>query len=114
MRPYRSAALIALVASAGFVARGAASEFMAFSRTWGNAIVVTDMTPAGRSLTHPTPGQPVYYRGLSLGSKLGWIPGDLIPDEKKLGQYVAKILAKQGYVYAVPGKHEPSLFRVLQ
>ncbi len=91
-----------------------ASEFMAFTKTWGNAIVITDMTPAGRALTHPTPIQPVYYRGLSLGSKLGWVPGDLIPDEKKLGQYVAKILAKQGYLYAEPGKHEPSLFLVLQ
>lgn len=91
-----------------------ASEFMAFTRTWGNALVVTDMTPAGRALAHPTPSQPVYYRGLSLGSKLGWVPGDLIPDEKKLGQYVGKILAKQGYLYAEPGKHEPSLFLVLQ
>ncbi|HVT72405.1 MAG TPA: hypothetical protein VHD61_04660 [Lacunisphaera sp.] len=114
MRHSRSAALFSLVAAFGFAPPALASEFMAFSRTWGNAIVVTDMTPEGRALPHPSPGRPVYYRGLSLGCKLGWVPGDLIPDEKKLGQYVAKILARQGYLYAVPGQHEPSIFLVLQ
>lgn len=114
MTRFRSAVLSVILTIPLLVTGASASQFMGFSRTWGNAIVVTDMTPAGRGLPHPTPGQPVYYRGLSLGSKLGWIPGDLIPDEKKLGQYVAKILAKQGYLYAVPGQHEPSLFLVLQ
>ena len=94
--------------------RAQASKFTMFSSVWGDAIVVTDMSAAGRMLAPPTPAKPVYYRGLSLGSKLGSIPGDLIPEEKKFDLFVAKILAKQGYVGATPGVHEPTMFLVVQ
>ena len=94
--------------------RAWASKFMLFKSVWGDAIVVTDMTTAGRALTPPTPAKPVYFRGQSLGSKLGSIPGDVIPEEKKFDQFVAKILAKQGYLPARPGVHEPTLFLVVQ
>ena len=104
-----------LLATLGFaLPRAWASQFMLFKSFWGDAIVVTDMTPAGRALTPPTPAKPVYYRGLSLGSKLGSIPGDVIPEEKKFDQFVAKILAKQGYLPATPGGHEPTLFLIVQ
>ena len=94
--------------------RAWASKFTLFSSVWGDAIVVTDVTSVGRAITPPTPAKPTYYRGLSLGSKLGSIPGDLVPEEKKFDQFVAKILAKQGYLAATPGVHEPTLFLIVQ
>ncbi|HEY8995331.1 MAG TPA: hypothetical protein VIM71_11755 [Lacunisphaera sp.] len=90
------------------------AEFTLFKSVWGDAIVATDATPAGKSLTPPTRAQPVYYRGLSLGDKLGSIPGDRQPDVKQLNAFVAKILAQQGYLGAQAGVNEPSLFLVLQ
>ncbi|HWA87074.1 MAG TPA: hypothetical protein VG710_12675 [Opitutus sp.] len=92
-----------------------ASKFALFSRAWGDAVVNTDMTQAGRALTPATPEKPVYYRGLSLGSKLGSIPGDIAPAEKKFDEFVAKILAKQGYLGVKPGDARvPALFLVVQ
>lgn len=88
--------------------------FNLFSRSWGDVIVATDMTEAGRELTPPTRENPVYYRGRSLGPKLGSIPGDQLPDVEKMSQFVAKVLAKQGYLGAKPGVHEPTLYLVLQ
>lgn len=91
------------------------AEFTLFKSSWGDVIVATDTTPAGRALTPPTPDQPVTYRGMSLGRRLGSIPGDREPDEKQLNHYVAAILAKQGYVGAPRGTAaEPALFLVLQ
>jgi hypothetical protein len=87
---------------------------MLFSSVWGDAIVITDMTPAGRAVTPPTPAKPVYFQGLSLGSKLGTVPGDVIPEKGKFDLFVAKILAQQGYLPAKPGVNEPTLFLVLQ
>jgi len=91
-----------------------ASPFLLFSRIWGDAIVVTDMTAVGRLLPPVTRDMPVYYRGVSLGSKLGTVPGDVMPEKKYFDQFVARILAKQGYLGAQPGVHEPSLFLVMQ
>ncbi|HVU25773.1 MAG TPA: hypothetical protein VHE13_16705 [Opitutus sp.] len=91
------------------------AKFSLFSRVWGDAIVVTDMTQEGRGIVPPTPANPVYYKGVSLGTKLGSIPGDLVPDEKGFDKFVSKILAKQGYIGAQPGgSHEPTLFLVVQ
>jgi hypothetical protein len=56
----------------------------------------------------------VYFLGRSVGEKLGTIPGDELPDKKQLTDLVTKILAKQGYVGARPGVHEPTLYLVLQ
>lgn len=91
-----------------------ASRFTLFSKVWGDAIVVTDMTQEGRALTPATVDKPVYYRGLSLGSKLGSIPGDVAPDEKMFDRFVAKVLAKQGYLGAETGVHDPALFLIVQ
>jgi hypothetical protein len=90
------------------------AKFTLFSHVWGDVIVATDMTEEGKALTQPTIGKPVYYRGKSLGCKFGSIAGDRLPDVNKLNQYVAEILAKQGYVGSTPGVHEPTLFLVLQ
>ncbi|HWA87075.1 MAG TPA: hypothetical protein VG710_12680 [Opitutus sp.] len=90
------------------------SRFMLFSRVWGDAIVVTDMTPTGRALTPASPAKPVYFQGVSLGARLGTIAGDTMPDEKKFDDFVVKTLAKQGYLAAVPHVHEPTLFLVIQ
>lgn len=88
--------------------------FSLFSNTWGDVIVATDTTTEGRALTAPTPAQPVYYRGLSLGCKLGAIPGDLQPDVEKLNQLVARVLAKQGYLGTRPDGPAPTLFLIVQ
>jgi len=90
------------------------AEFVLFKNVWGDVIVATDTTREGRALTPPTPEQPVYYRGLSLGRRLGSIPGDREPDKKQLTDFVTGILARQGYLGARPGVHEPTLFLVVQ
>lgn len=104
--------VLAALAAASPAARGA--DFRLFKNTWGNVIVATDVTAAGKGLTPPTKDQPVYYRGMSLGQKLGTIPGDNEPDVKQLNLFVADILAKQGYLAAQPGAPDPALFLVLQ
>lgn len=90
------------------------AEFVLFKNTWGDVIVATDTTVAGRALTPPTPQQPVYYKGLSLGRKLGSIRGDREPDLKQLNQFVSEVLAKQGYRPAPPEMDAPELLLVLQ
>ena len=82
--------------------------------TWGNAIVATDTTEAGRALTPPSPGHPVYFLGRSLGTRLGSIGGDDEPGEAKFDAFVARVLAKQGYLPAEPGVHDPTMFLVVQ
>lgn len=77
-------------------------------------MINTDATAAGRALSPPSPEHPVYYRGQSLGCKLGSTPGDALPDEREMNRFVAEVLARQGYLGAVPGRHEPTLFLVLQ
>jgi hypothetical protein len=58
---------------------------------------------------------PAYYKGLSLGNKLGeGLRGDEEPTVKELNAVAATILAKQGYLPAKPGKDEPTLLLVLQ
>jgi hypothetical protein len=81
---------------------------------WGSVLVATDMTKEGKTLTPPTPAEPVYYRGLSLGRRLGSIRGDREPSERDLNDFVADILAKQGYFPAKPGINEPTLLLILQ
>lgn len=105
---------ILLLAALGLVASAGRAEFVLFKNTWGNVIVATDMTPAGRELTPPTPEKPVYYKGLSLGRKLGSINGDREPDIQQLNRFVGDILAKQGYLPAPAGMPEPELLLVLQ
>jgi hypothetical protein len=90
------------------------SGFSLFSTYWGNVITVTDMTLEGRERTPPTPENPVYYRGRTLGCKLGSIGGDHPPEAKEMSDFVAKVLKQQGYLGALPGVHEPTLFMVLQ
>lgn len=97
-----------------FATPAAPAEFVLFHSIWGNAIVNTDMTPEGRMVAAPTPGQPAYYRGLLLGAKLGSIPGDDEPTKKSVDDFVVKLLAKHGYLAAQPGVREPSLFLVVQ
>ncbi|HEY4247120.1 MAG TPA: hypothetical protein VGM64_09705 [Lacunisphaera sp.] len=88
--------------------------FSLFPRHWGDVIVVTDVTDEGRSLTPATSKSPVYFLGRSLGCKLGSIRGDELPDDKTMNQFVTQVLAKQGYLSAAGGVHEPNLFLVVQ
>ncbi len=92
----------------------AAAGFNLFSNSWGDVIVATDTTPEGRKLEPPSPSEPVYYLGRSLGAKLGSLRGDTLPDEEEMTRFVAKVLAKQGYLGATPGVHEPTLYLVVQ
>jgi hypothetical protein len=112
MRLRRSFCSVSLLLLGSIVGQGA--EFTLFKSVWGDAIVATDTTAAGRTLAPPTREQPVYYQGLTLGRKLGGIPGDKEPDLEQLSSFTARILAQQGYLGAKPGVHEPSLFLVLQ
>ncbi len=105
------ALLLGILCSAVPDARGG---FSFFRNTWGDVIVATDTTAEGHELTPPTPDKPVYYLGQSLGCKLGSLPGDDLPSEKDVNLIVTKILAKQGYVGATRGVHEPTLYMVVQ
>ena len=106
---------VLLLLALGLALPGArAVDFVLFKNIWGDVIVATDTTTEGHALTPPSPQQPVYFRGLSLGRKLGSIPGDHEPDVQEVNQVVTKILAKQGYLAARPGIHEPTLFLVVQ
>jgi hypothetical protein len=110
-RPFTS--LVLAVLSLGLHATRCAG-FSLFSRHWGDVIVVTDATKEGRALTPPTPRSPVYFLGRSLGCKLGSLRGDELPDDKTMNQFVAQVLAKQGYLSAAGGAHEPALFVIVQ
>jgi hypothetical protein len=92
----------------------AANAFEWFPPAEGNVVVVTDVTAAGRDFKAPTPEAPIYFKGLSLGNKLGSIPGDREPDVKKLTQFATKLLAKQGYLGSFDDTHPATLFLVLQ
>ena len=92
----------------------AANPHGPFFHYWGDVVVATDTTPEGRKITPPSPEHPVYYKGASLGCKLGFVSGDLLPDVDQVNKFVAAVLAKQGYLGATEGKHEPTLFLVLQ
>lgn len=109
----RVIALLFVVLGATLSAASAAG-FSLFSRRWGNVIVATDTTKAGSELAPPAPGKPVYYLGRTLGARLGSIPGDRMPDEQEMGQFIADVLAKQGYLGAKAGLPPPSLYVVLQ
>lgn len=114
MKPFLVAMMVVVAALGVGVSRATAAGFRLFPSVWGNAIVSTDTAEAGRALTPPTPENPVYYRGLSLGCRLGSLPGDELPGVPEMNRFVAKILAKQGYVGARPGVDKPSLFIVIQ
>jgi hypothetical protein len=85
-----------------------------FRNLWGDVLVSTDTTPEGHALTPPTRDKPVYYLGRSLGCKLGSIPGDQLPGDREMNHFIAKVLAKQGYLGASPGVHDPALYLVVQ
>lgn len=115
MRPLPSALGLTMLLILGAAApdvRG--GEFTFFKNVWGDVIVATDTTVEGEALPPPSPQHPVYYTGRSYGQKLGSIPGDREPEVKQMNQFVAGILAKQGYLGNPPGAPDPELFIVLQ
>ena len=109
----RLALVLLAVALGGSVP--APAEFTLFRNVWGDVLVATDTTEAGKNLPPASREQPVYYKGLSMGNRLGsGLRGDKEPSVKELNNFAASILAKQGYLAAQPGKHEPTLLLVLQ
>src|SRR3954471_24728012 len=64
--------------------------FSLFRNVWGDVIVATDTTPEGHAMVPPTPANPVYYLGQSLGCRLGSIPGDQLPAEREMTRFIAK------------------------
>lgn len=112
MNPLRTTTAL-IAAGLGFGLPTAAA-FSLFSNAWGDVIVATDTTPEGRKLEPPSLDRPVYYLGRSLGPKLGSIPGDKSPDVEQMNRFIAKVLAKQGYVGATSGVHEATLYLVVQ
>jgi hypothetical protein len=113
MRGLKNAVAIVLLVAVG-LPDARCALFGLFPDFWGNVIVATDTTDEGKKLTPPSPGNPVYYLGRSLGERLGTIPGDELPDEKVMTGIVTLILEKQGYLAARPGVNEPTLFMVVQ
>src|SRR5690349_19278401 len=86
------------------------AEFRFFQNSWGSVIVATDATEEGKKLAPASKEEPVYYKGLSMGNKLGeGLHGDQEPTVKELNAVAASILEKQGYLPAKPGQHEPTL-----
>lgn len=114
MRSHQSVVALILIALGFGLPSAMSAGFSLFSRSWGDVIVSTDMTLEGRALTPPTTAHPVYYLGKSLGCKFGSIPGDRLPEVEEMNRFVAKVLAKQGYLGASRGVHEPSLYLVVQ
>jgi hypothetical protein len=91
------------------------AEFTLFRDIWGDVLVSTDTTAEGKKYAPATKEAPVYYKGLSMGNRLGeGLRGDQEPTVKELNDFAASVLAKQGYLPAQPGKHEPTLLLVLQ
>lgn len=114
MHALRGTGVVVLIAFVAFASVADGTEFSLFKNVWGNVLVATDTSDVGRTLTRPTPQKPVYYKGRSLGRRLGSIGGDREPDVKQINLFVAEILAKQGYLPAPPGAPEPKLFLILQ
>ncbi|HLP07099.1 MAG TPA: hypothetical protein VK178_02970 [Opitutaceae bacterium] len=113
MRTYRTLILVS-AACLGLGATRAFGAFTLFTRVWGNAIVATDVTEAGKAATPPTPLNPVYYVGRSLGCRLGSLRGENLPDEKEMHRIITNVLAKQGYVGTRPELREPSILLMVQ
>jgi hypothetical protein len=65
-------------------------------------IVNTDVTPDGAKLPPASREHPVYYVGISLGYRDlgGSIAGDILPANKTMYEWIAKALARQGYLPA--------------
>lgn len=65
-------------------------------------IVDTDITPEGAKLPPASMEHPVYYVGVSLGYRDlgGLIAGDKLPSKETMYDWIAKALAKQGYLPA--------------
>jgi hypothetical protein len=93
---------------------------IAFASVW-EINVNTGMTPAGRKIQPPTPGQPAYYYPYVVGyQEIGLVAtGDKkLPDEAPVEHLIAEALASQGYLVThVAGTKldpPPSLFLVFR
>lgn len=113
MRFFRPPPALVVAAALAAAPLGLVAQFKFFSSTWGDVIIATDMTTEGKALTPPSREQPVYFLGTSLGCRFGSIPGDQLPEVREMNQFIAKVLAQQGYLAARTG-HEPTLFVVAQ
>ena len=62
----------------------------------------TDFTPEGARLPPASTEHPVYYVGVSMGYRDlgGYIAGDKLPSKETMYAWIAKALAKQGYLPA--------------
>ena len=69
-------------------------------------ITVTDFTPMGNLLRQPTADHPLYYAAISAGYYDFGAPkaGERPISRQLVDQTIVKILAKQGYLPAAPGK----------
>jgi hypothetical protein len=72
-------------------------------------IVNTDITPEGAKLPPASTEHPIYYFGVSLGYRDlgGFIAGDKLPSKETMYSWIAKALAKQGYLPA-DAAHPPT------
>jgi hypothetical protein len=101
MNPLRFVAIL-LALGAGAPLSGAGLLEWLFPHHDVEVIVNTDVTPAGALLPPASSEHPVYYIGVSLGYRDlgGYIAGDKLPAKENMYGWIAKALAKQGYLPA--------------
>lgn len=104
----RSRLLLCLIQLLAFLPLQAAPLAFLFPKRRMEVITVTDMTAEGKKLQPPTPANPVYYAGFSLGfNDLGGLMGgEKIPPKEDMLRTITKVLAEQGYKLA--GKNTPA------
>jgi hypothetical protein len=81
----------------------------------GRAVVVVDLTEAGRKIARPTPEHPAFYVPLVVGyrSEGGQVAGEHPPPlNDVVARQLGKTLAQEGYRVVGPGTGEPSLLLV--
>jgi hypothetical protein len=96
-----------VMADAAALARAGALDFL-FKHDL-EVIVNTDVTREGARLPQASTEHPVYYVAVSLGYRDlgGVIAGDKLPAKETMYSWIAKALAKQGYLPA-GGDHLPT------
>ena len=94
--------ILPVVALTGFTpfARAALLDWLFHHEV--EVIVNTDVTPEGAKLPAATGEHPVFYVGVSMGYRDlgGIIAGDKLPRKETMYAWIAKALAKQGYLPA--------------
>jgi hypothetical protein len=102
--------IVVMLAALLTVAGVARADFLSWLFNHDLEVIVdTDILPAGAQLPPASREHPVYYVGVSLGYQDlgGYIAGDKLPKPETMYAWIAKALAKQGYLPA-NSEHPPT------